>query len=108
MTKGLKDIIDELNLPFVAYNQGAICHLETSGTMFVKVVKNPFKIKTILNEIQVRQHFMEKVGAAYMAEGIVTLAGSRMYTSMADDDSVVDDALARFERVLKNAEPTIV
>ena len=108
MTKGLKDIIDELNLPFVAYNQGAICHLETSGTMFVKVVKNPFKIKTILNEIQVRQHFMEKVCAAYMAEGIVTLAGSRMYTSMADDDSVVDDALARFERVLKNAEPTIV
>ena len=51
---------------------------------------------------------MEKVGAAYMAEGIVTLAGSRMYTSMADDDSVVDDALSRFERVLKNVEPTIL
>ena len=108
MTKGLEDVIDDLNLPFVAYNQGAICHLETSGTMFVKVIKNPFKIKSILKEIQVRQHFMERVGAAYMAEGIVTLAGSRMYTSMADDDAVVNDALVRFERVLKSVEQTAI
>jgi glutamate-1-semialdehyde 2,1-aminomutase len=104
LTKGLKGIIDDLNLPFVAYNQGAICHLETAGTMFVKIIKNPFKIKAILKEIQVRQHFMEKMGAAYMAEGLVTLAGSRMYTSMADADAVIDDALNRFERVLKNVE----
>ena len=43
---------------------------------------------------------MEEMGAAYMAEGLVTLAGSRMYTSMADTDEVIDDALARFESVL--------
>jgi len=35
-----------------------------------------------------------------MANGLVTLAGSRMYTSMADTDEVIDDALARFDRVL--------
>ncbi len=104
LRSGLEKIIDDLNLPFVAYNQGAICHLETSGTMFVKIQKNPLKIKAILKEIQERQHFMEKMGAAYMAEGIVTLAGSRMYTSLADDDVIVDDALARFERVLRNVE----
>lgn len=102
LTKGLEDIIDGLNLPFVAYNQGAIAHLETSGTMFVKI--NLLKIKSILKEIKVRQHFMEEMGAAYMAEGIVTLAGSRMYTSLADDDAVIDDAISRFERVLKNVE----
>ncbi len=45
---------------------------------------------------------MEEMGAAYMAEGIVTLAGSRMYTSMADTDEVIDDALNRFENVFKN------
>jgi glutamate-1-semialdehyde 2,1-aminomutase len=44
------------------------------------------------------------MGAAYMAEGLVTLAGSRMYTSMADDDSIIDDGLDRFERVFKNVE----
>ena len=104
LNKGLEDIIDDLNLPFVAYNQGAICHLETSGTMFVKIIKNPLKIKEILKEINDRQHFMEEMGAAYMAEGLVTLAGSRMYTSMADDDSIIDDALNRFERVFKNAK----
>ena len=48
---------------------------------------------------------MEEMGAAYMAEGIVTLAGSRMYTSLADDDAIVDDAVTRFERVLKNVKP---
>ena len=47
---------------------------------------------------------MEEMGAAYMAEGLVTLGGSRMYTSMADTDEVVDDALARFARVFDNAE----
>ena len=40
------------------------------------------------------------MGAAYMANGLITLAGSRMYTSMADTDEVIDDALARFDSVL--------
>jgi hypothetical protein len=42
---------------------------------------------------------MEEMGAAYIAEGLVTLAGSRIYTSMADTDEVIDDALDRFDRV---------
>jgi glutamate-1-semialdehyde 2,1-aminomutase len=49
---------------------------------------------------------MEEMGAAYMAEGIVTLAGSRMYTSMADTDEIIDDALLRFENVFRNIEKT--
>ena len=106
LSKGLEEMIDDKNLPFVAYNQGAICHLETSGTMFVRI--NKLKIKSVLKEIGTRRHFMEEMGAAYMAEGIVTLAGSRMYTSMADDDAVIDDALHRFERVLSNVERPIV
>jgi glutamate-1-semialdehyde 2,1-aminomutase len=44
------------------------------------------------------------MGAAYMAEGLVTLAGSRMYTSMADTDAVIDDALERFDRVLSTVD----
>jgi glutamate-1-semialdehyde 2,1-aminomutase len=44
---------------------------------------------------------MEEMGAAYMANGVITLAGSRMYTSMADTDEVIDDASNRFESVLK-------
>jgi glutamate-1-semialdehyde 2,1-aminomutase len=44
---------------------------------------------------------MEEMAAAYMMEGIVTLAGSRMYTSMADTDEVIDEALKGFERVFQ-------
>jgi glutamate-1-semialdehyde 2,1-aminomutase len=47
---------------------------------------------------------MQEMGAAYMASGLITLAGSRMYTSMADTDAVIDDALARFETVFQNIE----
>lgn len=100
ITKGLNELIDKYGLPYVAFNQGAICHLETAGTLYVKI-KLP-KIKKVLAEINERKKLMEEMGAAYMAEGIVTLAGSRLYTSMADTDDVIDDALNRFENVFKH------
>ena len=59
----------------------------------------------LLKELSPRKHMMEEMGAAYTANGIITLAGSRMYTSMADTDGVIDDALERFERVLSNVSP---
>ncbi len=99
ITKGLNALIDKYGLPYVAFNQGAIVHLETAGTLYVKL--NYLKIKKVLKEIDARKKLMEQMGAAYMAEGIVTLAGSRLYMSMADTDEVVDDALNRFENVFK-------
>ncbi len=105
LTKGLQQLIVKYNLPFVAYNQGSICHLETAGTMFIDVnMTKPWTIPTALKEIKARKHMMEEMGAAYMAEGLVTLAGSRMYTSMADTDEIIDDALNRFEKVFKNIQ----
>lgn len=53
-----------------------------------------------------RKTAMEHMGAAYMANGIVTLAGSRLYTSLADTDDVIDDALERFENVFKHVVKT--
>jgi len=100
LTKGLNDIIAEHKLPFVAYNQGSIVHLETAGVMLLDF-RNPLKIA---RELKPRNHMMQEMGAAYMAQGIITLAGSRMYTSMADTDAVIDDALGRFEQVLSSVE----
>jgi glutamate-1-semialdehyde 2,1-aminomutase len=57
-----------------------------------------------MKEIKSRKHMMEEMGAAYMASGVVTLAGSRMYTSMADSDEIIDEALNRFEHVLSSVE----
>jgi len=98
LTKGLQKIIDNYSLPFVAFNQGSIVHLETSGVMLLDL-KHPIRL---LKELKPRRNMMEEMGAAYMANGLVTLAGSRMYTSMADTDSVIDDALTRFENVLSH------
>jgi len=100
LTQGLQAIIEKHGLPFVAYNQGSICHLETSGVMLLDL-RHPLRLA---KELKPRKHMMEEMGAAYMANGLVTLAGSRMYTSMADTDEIIDDALARFEAVLSSVE----
>ncbi|MCR4428395.1 MAG: aminotransferase class III-fold pyridoxal phosphate-dependent enzyme [Caldiserica bacterium] len=102
LTEGLKYLIEKYRLPYVAYNQGSICHLETSGAMFVKI--DLLHLKKSLKDIHERKFMMEEMGAAYMAEGIVTLAGSRMYTSLSDTPEVIDQALERFENVFRNVE----
>lgn len=103
LTAGLKDLIKKYNLPFVAFNQGSICHLETVGTMHYSINwKKPWTIPAVLKETSRRKKEMEHMGAAYMAEGLVTLAGSRLYTSAAYTEELIDDALARFDRVFAN------
>ncbi len=78
------------------YNQGSIVHLESSGVMLLDM-HNPVKL---LKEKNTRKELMEQMGAAYTAHGIITLAGSRLYTSMADTDAVIDDALEPVRRGL--------
>ena len=100
LTKGLQDIIQRLKLPFVVYSQGSIVHLETSGVMLLDFNN----VDRLLKEMNPRKHMIEEMGAAYMANGIITLAGSRVYTSMADTDAVIDEALRRFDSVFSNVE----
>lgn len=102
---GLNAIIDRYGLPFVAFNQGSVCHLDTTGTMQYAIDwSKPWKIPGVLKQTSIRKKEMEHMGAAYMAEGIVTLAGSRLYTSAAYDEAMIDDVLARFDKVLSNVE----
>ncbi|MDR3438742.1 aminotransferase class III-fold pyridoxal phosphate-dependent enzyme [Telmatospirillum sp.] len=96
LCRGLNAIIERRGLPYVAYNQGSIVHLQTSAVLLMSM-RNPLKL---MKEAMARKHMMEEIGAAYLAHGILTLAGSRLYTSMADTDEVIDDALARFDQVL--------
>ena len=92
-------------VPFVVYNQGSIVHLQTVGTMhfsinFNKIWEIPGKMK----EIKARKTVMEEMGAAYTAEGIITLAGSRLYTSAAYTPELIDQAVAAFDRVFAQVE----
>ena len=103
ITAGLQALIKKYNLPFVAFNQGSICHLETVGTMHFSIDwSKPWTIPSVLSATSKRKKEMEHMGAAYMAEGLVTLAGSRLYTSAAYDDALIDEALAAFDRVFAN------
>lgn len=105
LTAGLQALADKYKLPFAIYNQGSICHLETVGAMFVAIdLWHPWAIPAAIRQAKARKAVMEAYGAAYMAEGIVTLAGSRLYTGLSDTDDIIDDALARFERVFKNVD----
>ena len=103
LTEGLQQLIKKHGLPFVAFNQGSICHLETVGTMHFSINwKKPWNIPSILSATNERKKEMEHMGAAYMAEGLVTLAGSRLYTSAAYNEEMIDDALSRFDKVFEN------
>lgn len=103
LTKGLQELIKKYDLPFVAFNQGSICHLETVGTMHFAIDwLKPWQIPHVLDETNVRKAEMTHMGAAYMAEGLVTLAGSRLYTSAAYTPELIDEALVRFDRVFQN------
>jgi glutamate-1-semialdehyde 2,1-aminomutase len=95
LAAGLQRLVAKHALPYVVYNQGSIVHLECSGVMLLDM-HNPVKL---FKENKPRKQLMEQMGAAYTAAGIITLAGSRLYTSMADTDAVIDDALERFDRV---------
>lgn len=105
LTAGLQKLIAKYKLPFVAFNQGSICHLETVGTMHFSVrLSRPWQIPHVLKQTSLRKKEMEYMGAAYMAEGLVTLAGSRLYTSAAYDNQKIDTALKSFDKVLAQVE----
>ncbi|WP_140630993.1 aspartate aminotransferase family protein [Methylibium rhizosphaerae] len=100
LCKGLAGIIERRGLPYVTYNMGSIVHLQTSGVLLLDT-SNVFKLLRVKDEARRRKHMMEEMGAAYTAHGLITLAGSRIYTSLADTDDVIDDALNRFDDVFK-------
>lgn len=106
LTAGLQELVDRYALPFVVYNQGSIVHLECTGAMSydfssMNVLKSVIPMLKAKPEMLRRKVAMEQMGAAYMAHGLVTLAGSRLYTSLADTDEIIDEALNRFEDVFK-------
>ncbi|WP_227020064.1 aspartate aminotransferase family protein [Sinanaerobacter chloroacetimidivorans] len=99
LCEGLVKLIDQYELPFVAWNIGSIVHFEISGVMYLSV-EDP----ELMQKIPARQHCIEEFGAALTANGVITLAGSRIYTSMADNDETIAFTLNAFEDIFKNLE----
>lgn len=99
LCEGIQSLIDKYQLPFVTWNTGSICHFESSGVMYLNAAD-----PEIFKKLPQRQHYIEQMGAALTANGVITLAGSRIYTSMADDDTTLSRTLDAFEEVFSNIE----
>lgn len=59
-------------------------------------MRNPLKL---LEDNKPRKELMDQMGAAYATHGVISLARSGLYTSMADADEVIDDEIVRFGQV---------
>lgn len=96
---GLQTLIDKNNLPFVVWNTGSILHFEIVGIMYLSATD-----PEIIQKIGLRKHAVEEYGAALTSKGVITLAGSRIYTSMADNDETLNETLNAFEDVFQNID----
>lgn len=96
---GIQRLIDKYGLPFVTWNTGSIVHFEVSGLMYLNAAD-----PDIFKKLPERQRYIEEFGAALTANGVITLAGSRIYTSMADNDDTIAETLRAFDEVFSNIE----
>jgi glutamate-1-semialdehyde 2,1-aminomutase len=99
LRSGLDALIAARGLPFVTYNFGSIVHLHTSGVLHLSLSDPDF-----FTELTPRLDALGHMSMAFAAEGVITLAGSRIYTSMADTDEVLDQALSAFDRVFAQVQ----
>jgi len=100
LTDGINKLIQNYKLPFVAFNHASICHLETTGLMHLNPQQPDFEA-----QFGARRKAMGMMGLALEAEGVIVLAGSRLYTSMADNDDVINNTLAAIDRVFGKLVP---
>jgi glutamate-1-semialdehyde aminotransferase len=100
LTDGINALIEKHKLPFVAYNHASICHLETTGLMHLNPQMSGFE-----KQFEARRKAMGMMGLALEAEGVIVLAGSRLYTSMADSIDVISDTLTAIDRVFGKMVP---
>ena len=92
---GIKKIRDKYDLPFAVFNQGSIVHLDAVGILNYTIT--PENAQEIIQESVRRGKNFNEMGMALMSSGIVTIAASRMYTSLADTDEIIDDAIGRID-----------
>ena len=100
LTDGMQEIFNKYELPFVAYNQGSIVHFDATGHLFLSYVNKNYDDMLKINHS--RQNQLNELGMALMAEGLVTIAAHRAYTSLADTDDVIKQALNSVENICKN------
>jgi len=99
LANGLNEIFKKYNLPWISYNFNATVHIHTSSPMNLDM-DNPEHF----GQLRDRKEFMDHIGAALVNEGIISVAGSRFYTCMQHTDVIVDETIAKIEKICKMIE----
>jgi glutamate-1-semialdehyde 2,1-aminomutase len=84
------------DLPFFAYNQQSIIVYDTTAFFSVDIQRDDAFMQ-IMDRMKVSKEYQ----LAILNQGIMTLAGSRMYTCMQHDDEALDKTLKAWENLLK-------
>ncbi len=102
----LNQLIHNMDLPFVVYNQGSIVHLEIMGALNFDVTSKT-KIGTLKELNKIKEEFakrkekLERLNAAFLCEGLLLTDGTKMFITNQLDEELIDEAVVRFERVFK-------
>lgn len=99
LVKGLNELFQKYNLPWICYNFNATIHVHTSCVQGLDL-----NIPSHIGQISERKEFMEHFGAALVNEEIISVAGSRFYTCMQHTNEIVDETVAKIENICKMIE----
>jgi len=96
LTADLNELFDTRpDLPFFAYNQASIIIYETTAFFSVDINKDDAFMQ-IMDRMKVSKEYQ----LAIINQGVMTLAGSRMYTCMQHDDIALTKTLEAWEHLL--------
>ena len=99
LTAGLNKIIEKYDLPFITHNFGSMCSLQTSAFQQINIDDTKQK-----KEAYFRKKVMEEMEVAFAVEGILTIAGCKIYTNATQTKEVIEEALKAFDRVFSTFE----
>ncbi|MDG6229329.1 MAG: aminotransferase class III-fold pyridoxal phosphate-dependent enzyme [Candidatus Thermoplasmatota archaeon] len=83
------------DLPFFAYNQRSIIIYDTTAFFSVDV-RRPDALMQVMNRMKIAKTYQ----LAILNKGVMTLAGSRMYTCMQHDEYALEKTLEAWEYLL--------
>lgn len=96
LTKELNDLFETRpDLPFFAYNQQSIIVYDTTAFFSVDIQRDDAFMQ-IMDRMKVSKEYQ----LAIINKGIMTLAGSRMYTCMQHDDEALSKTIEAWEYLL--------
>lgn len=100
LSRGLNAIMEKYALPFVIFNLLSIVHIDLTGRLNVTYTENNHEETDC--KLRARDQLLNEFSMATLTQNVLTLVGRRLYTSLADTDEIIDQALLAFDEIFSN------